>query len=221
MGPAVAAPYALLQPHRIVAGVLEAVVSALRGASGTRSLVGVHMRALEGSCKDRAVKFSGGSAEVQDAIEQQCAMSASYVKKFFSRGATSSVFIADDGQRGSSADALAKELGAVRTATLYSPTPQHDESLSLARQAIERATSQSCRQASKSNPRHTCDSSTIFSLDPPLFFLQMDYWLLSDAADVFVGTQMSTLSANVCRRRLSRGAKCDNFARSQITQNPL
>ena len=40
--------------------------------------------------------------------------------------------------------------------------------------------------------------------------LQLDFWMLV-AADVFVANQISTLSVNVCRRRLAGGRPCDNF----------
>eukprot|EP00658_Telonema_sp_P-2_P031622 TRINITY_DN23620_c0_g1_i2.p1 TRINITY_DN23620_c0_g1~~TRINITY_DN23620_c0_g1_i2.p1 ORF type:complete len:215 (+),score=13.33 TRINITY_DN23620_c0_g1_i2:318-962(+) len=53
-----------------------------------------------------------------------------------------------------------------------------------------------------------------FRIAASTFLTQLDFWLLA-RCDVFVGNQLSTLSLNVCRQRLSVGKKCDNFAAIQ------
>eukprot|EP00742_Colponemidia_sp_Colp-10_P017805 GILJ01020513.1.p1 GENE.GILJ01020513.1~~GILJ01020513.1.p1 ORF type:complete len:416 (-),score=40.67 GILJ01020513.1:5-1150(-) len=67
-----------------------------------------------------------------------------------------------------------------------------------------------CDETHRRNAKERQIIRNRFHVFNELLFMQLDFWALA-GADIFVGNQLSTLSLNVCRLRLSAGLACDNF----------
>jgi hypothetical protein len=189
------------------------------GPAVTRHVtIGVHLRNLEGSCSSRVGQYwsdthngaAAGKATLAN-LTLQCDMAPEYIRGFVPRDEDKkyclSLYLADDGQRNGWGAAVQRAvLGSQQAWSLNRIANGQDDTATYAKALINRDL-EAVRQAVK--------PSAFFVQGPisevkGLTSMLVDFWTLVQA-DIFVGNQMSTLSVNVCRRRVAMGKPCDNF----------
>ena len=174
--------------------------------------VGIHIRALEGSCRGRAMSYvdellavSGVHNEstpnrathrkqVVEQILPQCHFTPEYLNQYIPLNHRT-VFIADDGQQPSLTKAIkAYFQHSVEERTSYAGQEDQDQ--------YEHLSSTSVMQLNhwyKFYNDNTSDKVLRSIIHSHVAFMN-DFWELV-CRDVFIGNQMSTVSVNVCRRR--------------------
>lgn len=257
---------------------VQATVDALRFAAGraltsstsraATPFVAVHLRSLEGSCRDRAGAYvkeelfgphgaarawgthgarASDAKEATMLIQAQCDMTGSYIGRFRAELAASAkrravpgtgtpiawCFLADDGQQPALVKSLTSTMPLLRSGDVVDASDGHVARLAAFGVGQDATAASSAWQAAKTfvtqllkqrttqqllaNPfsNQTVVPSRFFrtahaKLAESTYWMLVDFWMLVEA-DVFVGNQLSTLSVNACRKRLSMGRTCDNF----------
>lgn len=186
-----------LEPHPVVVRALAELQACAR--SRADAAVGVHLRSLEGSCAARAREFVPSRNEAKlRVIVAQCEMQPGAVRAAVAPSLKSfAAIVADDGQQPRHAGDLAKALGGFRLRELGDVCPAASEAL----------------QADAAAAAATTPASMGY------WAMTLDFWALATSS-MFFGNQLSTLSMNVCRRRLATGRRCDNFFEFGLPQAP-
>jgi hypothetical protein len=220
-------PWRLIAPHPAIATAVAMLTTASpAGSAGNTAsppaTIGVHLRALEGSCHSRQQQYNSHDNKAQG-LEQQCTMTHAYVLHVAASalslryphlvnsnsgqlvaGANVVSVVADDGQQPDRAAALAKALPhGVRTQQAINSSPLR-QYLDQLRQGADVAKTSQGVQAPYNLAHHQ------FHTVPAAIPILLDFWTLANVT-VFVGNQVSTLSMNVCRYRRAVGLLCDNF----------
>jgi hypothetical protein len=219
-------PWRLIAPHPAIATAVAMLIASPAGSAGDKAsplvTIGVHLRALEGSCHSRQQQYNSHDNKAQG-LEQQCTMTHAYVLQVAASalssryphlvdssngqlvaGANVVSVVADDGQQPDRAAALAKALPhGVRTQQAISSSPMK-QYLDQLRQGPAVAETSRGVQAPYNLAHHQ------FHTVPAALPILLDFWTLANVT-VFVGNQVSTLSMNVCRYRRAVGLLCDNF----------
>ena len=161
-----------------------------------------------------------GKEAWKSALTRQCAIDTESIRSL--SPSKSYVFLADDGQQPQYVNMLAKTFTRSKrvgelltnpaskfqqfiTSIIHSTS---DEFPSLDPSNTLRAPNSDAALVPVTNPGSTVRNR--FRAAASTFLTQIDFWLLA-RCDVFVGNQLSTLSLNVCRQRMSEGKRCENF----------